>query len=253
MNARVVWRLQHSGGPNGLSSARVEASRTGRRQVVKGSPRGAAVQGQPVLLTTCCIVARRAAKTRAQAKQRRRMRRILMRFNPRYWAHVLNKNLPMMHPDNKVSGRFTLCVAESVRTHPCLCPHQRQPPHLIAVQVRLALDGVIVVLVLYNCFMVPYQVSRYKGLGLGAGASGHESGVGHASPAHAKLAPNLRRLDFPRRRRTCSTAWSGAWTLCSPLTYASTSARPTWTPLPRSCATAPRWPCTTRAPGSPLT
>eukprot|EP00983_Pelagomonas_calceolata_P077046 1153698-Pelagomonas_calceolata.AAC.6 len=53
-----------------------------------------------------------------------------MRLNPRYWVHVANKRLPIIHPD---------------------------------AWYRIAWDCFVLILVLWNAILVPYQVSKNWG------------------------------------------------------------------------------------------
>ncbi|KAF5840372.1 hypothetical protein DUNSADRAFT_17070 [Dunaliella salina] len=65
------------------------------------------------------------AASRAAARRRRFWRKVKMRLNPRYWVHVANKRLPIIHPD---------------------------------AWYRIAWDCFVLILVLWNAILVPYQV-----------------------------------------------------------------------------------------------
>mmetsp|Transcript_5229 Transcript_5229/g.11435 ORF Transcript_5229/g.11435 Transcript_5229/m.11435 type:complete len:751 (+) Transcript_5229:346-2598(+) len=66
-----------------------------------------------------------SAMSKKAARRRRAWRKFVMKCNPRYWFHVLNKKLPIILPD---------------------------------AGPRRAWDGFVLLLVVYVCFMVPYMI-----------------------------------------------------------------------------------------------
>jgi potassium voltage-gated channel Eag-related subfamily H protein 6 len=45
--------------------------------------------------------------SKSAARRRRFWRKMVMQtLNPRYWVHVLNKKLPIIHPDRRIGWDF---------------------------------------------------------------------------------------------------------------------------------------------------
>ena len=110
--------------PHAAASASVQRSGISRRDKGTSSLAGLLVGGEGgggVAQSTASMSAAKKAR-----KRRRMWRRIMQRFSPAYWLHVLDKKLPILHPE--ATG-------------------------------RVAWDFFMLALVVYVCFMEPYNIA----------------------------------------------------------------------------------------------
>ena len=63
--------------------------------------------------------------SKSSARRKRFWRKVRMRLNPLYWLHVLNKVLPIIKPESRA---------------------------------RLTWDMLMLALVVYVCYMIPYEI-----------------------------------------------------------------------------------------------